>query len=140
MTIDQQQSPTIAEIADYLGESEEAVLEAMEMGQSYHALSMDYKLNADSEGGTVTLFDLVGEQEDGYEKADQRLLVEEALHVLTEQERKVIHFTFMEQMSQKEAGEQIGISQMHVSRLQRRAIKKLKEAILVAGGADEWSK
>ncbi|HEY4566120.1 RNA polymerase sigma factor SigB [Planococcaceae bacterium Storch 2/2-2] len=140
LTIDQQQSPTIAEIAEYLGESEEAVLEAMEMGQSYHALSMDYKLNADSEGGTVTLFDLVGEQEDGYEKADQRLLVEEALHVLTEQERKVIHYTFMEQMSQKEAGEQIGISQMHVSRLQRRAIKKLKEAILVAGGADEWSK
>lgn len=135
LTIELQRSPLVSEIAEYLEVDEESVLEAMEMGRSYQALSMDHTLEADSEGGTVTLFDLVGEMDEGFELTDQRMLVTEALDVLTEREREIIQYTYIEQLSQKETGELLGISQMHVSRLQRKAIKKLQKAILAVGGA-----
>ncbi len=136
LTIEFQRSPQIHEIAEYLEVSEEAVLEAMEMGRSYQALSMDYTLDADSEGGTVTLFDLVGVSDEGYEATDQRLLVADALVVLTEREQQIIQHTYIEQLSQKETGEILGISQMHVSRLQRKAIKKLQKKILEISGGE----
>jgi RNA polymerase sigma-B factor len=134
LTIVLQRSPLVSEIANYLEVEEDDVLEAMEMGRSYQALSMDHMLEADSEGGTVTLFDLIGQNDDGYEKTDQRLLVKEALSILTEREKEIVQFTYIEQLSQKEAGKILGISQMHVSRIQRKAIKKLQEAIMAAGG------
>lgn len=134
LTNELQRSPKVQEIADYLEVDEDDVLEAMEMGRSYQALSMDHSLEADSDGSTVTLFDIIGDTDDGYEMTDQRLIVAEALNVLSEREKQIIQFTYIEQMSQKEAGERLGISQMHVSRLQRKAIKKLQEAIAAAGG------
>ena len=132
LTTELQRSPQIHEIAEYLDIDEEDVLEAMEMGRSYQALSMDHTLDADSEGGTVTLFDLVGSTDDGYEATDQRMLVLDALVVLSEREKQIIQYTYIDQLSQKETGELLGISQMHVSRLQRKAIKKLQEAISAA--------
>lgn len=134
LTTELQRSPKIHEIAECLSVSDEEVLEAMEMGRSYQALSMDHTLDADSEGGTITLFDLVGEPDDGFETTDQRLLVEDAFIVLTEREQKIIQYTFIDQLSQKEAGELLGISQMHVSRLQRKAIRKLQEKIMKTSG------
>ncbi len=138
LTTELQRSPTITEIAIELDVGEDDVLEAMEMGRSYHALSMDHQIDADAEGGTVTLFDLVGVEDDGYEMTEQRMLVAEALSVLSEREKLIIQYTYMDQMSQKEAGDLLGISQMHVSRLQRKAIKKLQDAIQNAGGVNEW--
>ena len=135
LTTEMQRSPLVSEIAEYLETEEELVLEAMEMGRSYQALSMDHTLEADSEGGTVTLFDIIGQADDGFEKTDHRLIVADALSVLSEREKQIIQYTYIEQLSQKETGERLGISQMHVSRLQRKAIKKLQEAILSAGGA-----
>jgi len=129
LTSELQRSPKVEEIACFLNISEEEVLEAMEMGKSYQALSVDHSIEADSEGSTVTLLDIVGSQEQGYEKVDQRLVLEKVLHVLSDRERQIIQYTYLENMSQKDAGEKLNISQMHVSRLQRRAIKKLKEAI-----------
>ncbi|MBO0603655.1 RNA polymerase sigma factor SigB [Sporosarcina sp. E16_3] len=134
LTIEMQRSPLVSEIAEYLDVEDELVLEAMEMGRSYQALSMDHTLEADSEGGTITLFDIIGETDGGFEKTDQRMVVANALTVLSEREKQIIQYTYIEQLSQKEAGERLGISQMHVSRLQRKAIKKLQEAILLAGG------
>ncbi|MEK5036880.1 RNA polymerase sigma factor SigB [Sporosarcina sp. FSL K6-3457] len=134
LTTELQRSPLVSEIAEFLDVEEESVLEAMEMGRSYQALSMDRGLEADSDGAMVTLFDIIGETDSGFEKTDQRMLVAEALNVLSEREKQIIQYTYIEQLSQKEAGEKLGISQMHVSRLQRKAIKKLQEAILAAGG------
>lgn len=129
LTSSLQRSPRVDEIASYLEISEEEVLEAMEMGKSYQALSVDHSIEADSDGSTVTLLDIVGNKEQGYERVDQRLVLEKVLHVLSERERQIIQYTYLENMSQKDTGDKLNISQMHVSRLQRRAIKKLKEAI-----------
>ena len=107
----------------------------MEMGRSYQALSMDHGLEADSEGGTSHSCSILLEKPmTGFERTDQRMFVANALNVLSEREKQIIQYTYIEQLSQKEAGERLGISQMHVSRLQRKAIKKLQEAILAAGG------
>lgn len=135
LTSEFQRSPLVQEIADYLGVEVEDVLEAMEMGKSYQALSMDHSLESDADGSTITLFDVIGSADGEFEKTDQRLLVSNALSVLTQREKEVIKLTYMDQLSQKEAGDRLGISQMHVSRIQRKAIKKLQEAILVSGGS-----
>lgn len=134
LTIELQRSPKVIEIAEYLEVDEDDILEAMEMGKSYQALSMDHSLDSDSDGGTITLFDVIGKPDDEYEKTDQRMLVANALSVLSEREKEVIQYTYIDQLSQSETGEKLGISQMHVSRLQRKAIKKLQETILAAGG------
>lgn len=129
LTNDNQRSPKVQEIAEYLDVTEEEVLETMEMGKSYQALSVDHSIEADSDGSTVTILDIVGSQDQGYEKVNQKLMLQSVLHVLSDREKEIIECTFILNKSQKETGEQLGISQMHVSRLQRRAIQKLREAL-----------
>ncbi len=121
----------MSEISEYLQVSEEEVLETMEMSKSYQALSVNRSLEADQEGGEVTLLDLVGNEDDGYEQADQKMLLAKAFQVLNEREKEILQCTYYENLSQKETGEKLGISQMHVSRLQRRALQKLRESIRV---------
>ncbi|WP_338470867.1 RNA polymerase sigma factor SigB [Niallia sp. XMNu-256] len=129
LTIEYKRSPKIHEIADHLELSEEEVLEAMEMGKGYQAASVDQPIETGSEGNTMTTLDVVGSHDEGFEQVDQRLLLESVLHVLTEREREIIHCTFVENKSQKKTGEDLGISQMHVSRLQKKAIAKLRKEL-----------
>ncbi|WML41602.1 RNA polymerase sigma factor SigB [Neobacillus sp. OS1-2] len=124
-----QRSPMIHEIAEHMEISEEELLEAMEMGKSYQTASVDQTIEMGSEGSTVTTLDIVGTHDEGYEQVDQRLLLESALQVLSDRERNVIHHTFVENKSQRETGEYLGISQMHVSRLQKKALEKLRKAL-----------
>jgi RNA polymerase sigma-B factor len=131
LTNELQRSPKVDELAEYLNVSEEEVLETMEMGKSYQALSVDSSIEADQEGSTVTLLDLVGDQEQGFDLVDQQMLLKKAFAVLTEREQEILNCTYFENMSQKETGEKLGISQMHVSRLQRRALEKLRQAIRI---------
>ncbi|MEB7772797.1 RNA polymerase sigma factor SigB [Kurthia gibsonii] len=134
LTTELQRSPKVSEVAEWLEVTEEEVLEAMEMSRSYQALSMDHSIESDSDGSTVTLFDVVGREDEEYEKTNRRMIVADAMSVLSEREKQIIQLTYLEQLSQKEAGERLGISQMHVSRLQRKAIKKLQQAIISSGG------
>ncbi len=130
LTTQYQRSPKIQEIADYLEVSEEEVLEAMEMGKSYQASSVDQPIETSSDGSTVTPLDIIGTPDKGYEEVNQKLLLKSALHVLTEREKKIIQYTFVENKSQRETGELLGISQMHVSRLQKKAIQKLRKELV----------
>ncbi|NIK11937.1 RNA polymerase sigma factor SigB [Alkalibacillus sp. S2W] len=129
LTTDHQESPSVREIADYLNASEEEVLETMEMSKSYNALSTDRQIEADADGSTVTILDLVGQQDEGYEQIDHKLLIEKMLPLLSDREREILECTYFENLSQKETGERLGLSQMHVSRLQRRALRKLRESM-----------
>ncbi|WP_156292068.1 RNA polymerase sigma factor SigB [Oceanobacillus salinisoli] len=129
LTAANQNSPTVKEIAEYVNASEEEILETMEMSKSYNALSVDRKVEADSDGSTVALIDLIGFEEDGYNSIDYKIILEKILPILSEREQQILKYTYFENLSQKETGERLGISQMHVSRLQRRSLRKLKEAI-----------
>ncbi|MCT8136576.1 RNA polymerase sigma factor SigB [Anaerobacillus sp. CMMVII] len=131
LTTELQRSPKVIEIANYLEVTEEEVLETMEMSRSYQALSVDRSIEADQEGGAMTLLDLVGATDTGFEKTEQQLLIEKAFSVLTEREKQILYCTFYEGLSQKETGDKLEISQMHVSRLQRRALEKIKASLPV---------
>lgn len=126
-----QRSPKVEEIAEYLDVSVEEVLETMEMGRSYHAVSVDSPIEANNDGSQVTLLDLIGSEDNGFDQIDRKLLLEKAFHVLTKREIEILRLTFFDNLSQKQTGERLGISQMHVSRLQRRALQKLREAIQI---------
>lgn len=123
-----QKSPSVAEIAEYLGVSEEEVLETMEISKSYKALSVDYKLET-SDGGKVSILDLFGTEEKQYEQVDIHMILESIFPVLPKREQDILKYIFFENMSQQEVGELLGISQMHVSRLQRRSLRKLREVL-----------
>jgi RNA polymerase sigma-B factor len=90
---------------------------------------VDHSIEADKDGSTVTLLDVMGQSDDNYDLSEKRLILEKVLPILSEREREIIQFTFMEGLSQKETGERVGLSQMHVSRLQRTAINKLRQAV-----------
>lgn len=129
LTTTLQRSPQVDEIANYLEVTQEEVLETMEMGRSYQALSMDSPIESSAEGNPLTLLDLVGSEEKGYDSIDKKLLLEKIFQVLSKREREILELIFFENFSQKQVGDQLGISQMHVSRLQRRALKKLRQTI-----------
>lgn len=129
LTNDLQRSPTVQDIASYLEVTEEEVLETMEMTKSYRALSVDYKHEPDGEGNTVSILDLVGLEDEYYEKVDLHMVLEKIFPVLDKREQEILKLIFFENLSQKEVGELLGISQMHVSRLQRKALKKLKDEL-----------
>lgn len=129
LTNQHQRSPKIPEIAEHLGVSEEEVLEAMEMGKSYQAVSVDRTIDTGSDGSSVTILDTIGAHEEGFQRVDQKLLLESVLHVLSEREIEILRCTFIDNKSQKETGDYLGISQMHVSRLQKKAIQKLRQAL-----------
>ncbi|CAM4202618.1 RNA polymerase sigma factor SigB [Listeria booriae] len=129
LTRELQRSPQISDIANFIGATEEEILEAMEMGKSYQALSVDHSIEADTDGSTITLLDVVGGEDDGFERVNQRMLLEKVLPALDEREQKILQYTFIENRSQKETGDLLDISQMHVSRIQRQAIKKLRAAL-----------
>lgn len=122
-------SPKIQEIADYLGYAEEEVIETMEMSKSYKALSVDYRHKVDAEGGTVSILDLISSNEDDIKKMDRKMILESILPSLPKREQDILKYLFFENLSQQEVGELLGISQMHVSRLQRRALRKLRDVL-----------
>ncbi|TPG91020.1 RNA polymerase sigma factor SigB [Brevibacillus laterosporus] len=129
LTLELHRSPQIEEIAIYIQASPEEVLEALEIGKNYRTISTDTQIEADQEGGTVTLLDLIGSLEDGYSQVEESMMLTKIYKVLTGREQEIITLTYFENLSQKEVGERLGISQMHVSRLQRRALQKLRESL-----------
>ena len=70
------------------------------MGQSYNALSVDHSIEADKDGSTVTLLDIMGQQDDNYDLTEKRMILERILPILSDRERQIIQCTFIEGLSQ----------------------------------------
>ena len=121
-------SPTIAELAQEVGVDEEEVVEALEVGRAYASRSLTRAVDSD-EGAGAELIDLIDDEERGYEAAENRELLASGLRALDERERRIVQLRFVEGLTQSQIAVEIGISQMHVSRLIRRAIEKLGEEI-----------
>ncbi|MGV3487961.1 MAG: RNA polymerase sigma factor SigB [Tuberibacillus sp.] len=130
LTNDLERSPRIDEIASFIGVPEEDILETMELGKNYHAVSMDSSMEVDSEGSPMTLGDVIGVTDEGYAKVDDDLMLKKAFRALSDREKEVIQHIYFHHLSQKDTGDRLGISQMHVSRLQRRALRKLREILM----------
>ncbi|WP_229070207.1 RNA polymerase sigma factor SigF [Actinoplanes sp. DH11] len=121
-------SPTVADIATHLGVTEEEVLEGLEGARAYNATSLSTPTSSDA-GSSTTLADTLGEQDTGFELAELRVSLGSALAGLDDREQKIISLRFYGNLTQTEIAEQIGVSQMHVSRLLARALVKLRRQI-----------
>lgn len=119
--------PTISELAQELGVSEEQVIEALEAANAYETISLEQEISADEDDKPQTLEELVSLTEDEeVQRWQQRQLIEDAMKVLDERERKIVEMRFFDDLTQTQIAQRLGISQMHVSRLLRRAIRKMQ--------------
>ncbi len=128
LTVQLSRSPTIAEIAKEAGVEEELVLEAIESGRAYSSVSLSAGAIGDEDGDLDPL-ETIGTVEHQYEISEDRAMLEPGFRVLDERERRILHLRFFEGLTQSQIAAQIGISQMHVSRLIRRALEKIREEI-----------
>jgi RNA polymerase sigma-B factor len=116
-------NPTVADIAGHLGISEEEVIEGLEGAYAYRPTSLSTPIAAD---GDAELGDTLGTRDPGFEQAEVNLSLGPALATLTERERKIVTLRFYGNLTQSQIGEQVGVSQMHVSRLLAQALIKLR--------------
>jgi RNA polymerase sigma-B factor len=124
-------SPMVREVAAALGCGVEDVLEAQEAAASYEAASLDAPATRDDEE-SAALVDLLGSEDSAYDLVEDRHAIASTWQALPEVERRVLELRFMHDLTQREIGEQIGYSQMHVSRLLRRALNRLETAAAAA--------
>jgi RNA polymerase sigma-B factor len=122
-------SPTIAELAQYLELSSEHVLEGLEAAAAHHSSSLDAPHDdGDSESGTLA--DTLGQDDAGLQLVEDATTVATAMQTLSERERRVVALRFFEDRTQREIAEQIGVTQMQISRILRRAISALNQLTL----------
>lgn len=121
-------SPTVAELAAHLGVSDEDILEGMESAQAYATLSLD-AASADGLDEGSSLADTLGEDDPGLGEVETRETLHPLVATLPAREQRIIHMRFYENMTQAQIAEQIGVSQMHVSRLLAKSLAQLRSGL-----------
>ena len=129
LTVQLERSPSIAELAKAADVEEEEVLEALESGQAYATLSLSAPPTGGDDSSDLDPLESLGEVEHEYEVSEDRAVLAPGLAALDERERKILHLRFFEGLTQSQIAQQVGISQMHVSRLIRRSLEKLRAEI-----------
>ena len=119
-------SPNVEELAEHLGWEVGEVLDALEAGSAHHSVSLDAPTESDDEE-QPTLGDAIGTTDSELESVDANLSLAAAAAELSERERRVLALRFVDDLTQTEIAERLGISQMQVSRILRRAIEQLRE-------------
>lgn len=128
LTTQLQRSPTIEEVADYLDASVDEVLEAMESSSAYSSVPLEGTGSSEGEDAP-SIIDRYASEDNELSFTDDRLVIEEALQSFSPREREVIELRFLKGMTQIEIAQQLGISQVQVSRLLRRTLKKIQDKI-----------
>jgi RNA polymerase sigma-B factor len=119
--------PSIKQIAAAVGVPEEDVLEALQAGGAYRAVSFEAPNGGRGEDA-ATIADSVGVDEDGFDRAEERAVLAALLDTVSAREREVLRMRFEEDLTQAEIGAAVGVSQMQVSRIIRQALQRLREA------------
>ena len=129
LTVQHGRSPTIPELAKAASVTDEEVLEALESGRAYSSLSLSAGSGGGDEDGELDPLESLGTEEHQYEVSEDRAVLAPGFRVLDERERAILHLRFFEGLTQSQIAQQVGISQMHVSRLIRRALEKIRDEI-----------
>lgn len=129
LTQRQQRSPTIPEIAEYLGVTSEEVLEALETSEAYNFVSLESDRNQDG-SDSFSILEYIGKDDHLMAVVDDRATLAAALKDLSPQEQRVLYLRFFEGLTQTEIAKQLSISQMQVSRLLRKTLKVLRENLV----------
>ena len=122
-------SPTVAELAGHLKMTEEEVLEGLESANAYSAVSLDAPDGGDDDSPSVQ--DTLGITDDAIEGVEYRESLKPLLEKLPAREKKILLLRFFGNMTQSQIATELGISQMHVSRLLARTLAQLREGLLV---------
>jgi RNA polymerase sigma-B factor len=120
--------PTVPELAEFLEMTIDEVLEALETAGAHHSVSLDTP-QADDDGSAGTLASSFGEEDGRFELIDEGLTIATAAKQLPVHERRVLHLRFVEDLTQTQIAERIGVSQMQVSRILRHALGRLEELV-----------
>jgi RNA polymerase sigma-B factor len=122
-------APSVQDIAQRVGATEEHVLEALEASGAYRATSFDApRAGGGQEDSGDSLKDAVGHEDFGFGLAEDRATLDRLMQAIGPREREVLRLRFVEDMTQAEIGERIGVSQMQISRLIRQSLARLRAA------------
>src|SRR5579875_1357214 len=119
-------APTVPELAQYLELEVGEVLDALETARAHHASSLDAP-HDDGEGESGSVVDTFGSEDQDLLLADERVTVQEAARQLSEREREVLRLRFADDLTQTQIAQRVGVSQMQISRILRRAVARLGE-------------
>ena len=122
-------TPTTAELAQLMSLTEEEVNEARIASNGYNSASLDAAIGSEPDGESV-LADFIGAEDAALELVEDFHALAPMIAELDERERKIVHWRFVEELTQAEIGERLGCSQMHVSRLLSRTLKRLRAGML----------
>lgn len=125
LTVKTGRAPSVSVLAEYTELSIEDVLEGLETAAAHHSVSLDAP-HDDGEGGSGTLADMFGEEDERFELVDASVTIAVAARGLSSRERRVLTLRFVEDQTQTQIAELIGVSQMQVSRILRGALEKLR--------------
>ncbi len=127
-TIRTGRSPSIQELSKTLKADEESVAEALTLGRAYNTMSLDTPVNQNDTDGD-TIIDLQSDQHQPIESLEDKILLQSAMSGLKVQQQQILKLRFNEGKTQTEIADHIGVSQMHVSRLLRRAMEDLRQRL-----------
>ena len=122
-------SPTAAEIAAEIGADTGEVIEALAARSAYQPASLDTPLDLSDDGSGATLADTLGEEDEQLAKSERYLLLKPLLERVPERERHILMLRFFEEKSQSEIAREIGVSQVHVSRLLARTLAEMRSRL-----------
>ncbi|MFI7139245.1 RNA polymerase sigma factor SigF [Streptomyces massasporeus] len=122
-------TPTVQELSELMSLSEEEVREARLAANGYNSSSLDAALGG-SEDGESALQDFIGAEDQALELVEDFHALAPLLAELDDRDRQIIHMRFVEELTQAQIGEHLGVSQMHVSRLLSRTLNRLREGML----------
>lgn len=128
---DLERSPTVGEIASTLGLGDAEVLEAFEASAARRTVSLDQPSAGAEPGEQTPMTERIGDDDPGFELVEDRAAIDASAGVLDDTEREVLRLRFAEDLTQSKIAERVGYSQMHVSRILRRALGKLREQATV---------
>ncbi len=129
LSVELGRSVTVEEIATKLGATSEEIIEAQELGSAYCTLSLDAPAASEDRSKGTTLSDRLGREDSNLELSEDRACLKRACEHLDPTERMVIHLRFFAELPQVEIARRMGVSQMQISRLQQRAIVKIRQAL-----------
>jgi RNA polymerase sigma-B factor len=122
-------SPSVAEISHRVGRSEEDVLEALDVGNAHHALSIDAGAPEGDDEDRPPIVESLGDSDPGYEAVEYGEAIAPILDELSKRDRVIVHMRFVEDRTQTEIADEVGVSQMQVSRILRATLERLRESV-----------
>ena len=122
-----QRVPTIKDIADYLGEDEETILETMEASKVYTPQSLDMKYQVQKGENSIDLADIIGEEDKNFDSIELKDIIDKSKEKLSDLEKEILELRYYEGRTQVDIAESLDISQMTVSRIEKKILKKFSQ-------------